>query len=260
MKKLLTIYLLLHCCIFSFGQDATKNKKILIVATNTDKLNGKENGTYLIELIFPLKYFIDGGFDVDITTPRGGKVAIYGAAPEKIKTFLESDLFKSEINNSLSPSNVKHNEYAAVYYPGGYGQFFDVVENKDIALLSTGIYENGGVIGTAGHGAVSLINIKLSNTKYFVEDKKMTCFPWQSETTVMDVSDFGKSLPFNMEEVLTQRGARLVAYKKLPEKDQCVVVDNVNRLVTGAYADNSLTVAEEMVKLIQNNSVKKNME
>ena len=77
MNKIIpTIILLLFCSDF-FCQDSLKAKKILIVATNVDLLGKNENGTFLIEIAYPFQYFIDNGYDVDITTPKGGQVALY---------------------------------------------------------------------------------------------------------------------------------------------------------------------------------------
>jgi putative intracellular protease/amidase len=112
--------------------------------------------------------------------------------------------------------------------------------------------EQGGVIGTAGHGAASLINIKLTSSKYLVDGKELTCFPWSTEVSHMNVSDYGKLLPFNMEEVLKKRGAELIVCPAGagPNKACTKVVDGRNRLETASYADEAQWVAEQMTKLL----------
>ncbi len=251
MKILITAILLLTSSTFCYSQ----NKKILIVATNVDVVGKNESGTYLYEIAYPFQYFIDHGYDVDITTPKGGKVAIYpkeyaGPGLGKIQ---RSELFISKTKNSLLPTEVKDTAYAAVFYPGGHGQYFDVINDERISNLTAKIYENGGVIGSAGHGAVSLVNIKLSNHKYLVEGKKMTCFPHWAELQYMFISDYGKLLPFDMEEVLASRGANLIACEKGAKQSKGVttIVDDNNRIVTGAFAGDAQSVAEEIVKLLQ---------
>lgn len=255
MNKIIsTIVLLLFCSDF-FAQDSLKSKKILIVATNIDLVGKNESGTYLYEIAYPFQYFIDNGYDVDIVTPRGGQTAIYpkeyaGPGLGKIQ---RSDLFISKTKNSLSPTEVKDTAYVAVFYPGGHGQYFDVINNEHISLLTAKIYEKGGVIGTAGHGAASLINIKLSNYKYFVDGKKMTCFPHWAELESMYISNYGKLLPFDMEEVLAKKGANLIFCKKGAKQGMgsTTIVDDKNRLVTGAFAGDAQMVAEEIVKLLR---------
>lgn len=253
MKNIVTSILILIFGLSAFGQDSLPTKKILIVATNINTLGGNTNGTFLMEIVYPFKYFIDKGYTVDIVTPKGGQVAIYdmGTATADMKKIQESDLFVTKTKNSLSPDKLKDTDYFAVYYPGGYGQFFDVIKDDRIALLTAKIYENGGVIGTAGHGAVSLTNIKLSNNKYLVEGKKITCFPWCAEISGMAVSNYGRLLPFNMEDVLTKRGANLIVCSKGKGNKECSqIIDGKNRIVTGAGAYDAQWVAQEMVNLL----------
>ena len=242
-------------CSNFFCQDSLKTKKILIVATNVDILGKNENGTFISELARPFQYFIDSGYDVDFVTPKGGKVAIYptGDAGLDIGKIQRTRLYISKTKNSLHPHNVKDSEYVAVFYPGGYGQFFDVVKNDSISNLVAKIYENGGVIGTAGHGTASLINIKLSNNKYLVDGKKMTCFPHWFELKEMFISDYGKLLPFDMQEVLAKRGANLIVCLPSQKSTQeCTqIIDYKNRLISGAYAGNADWVAEQIVKQLQ---------
>lgn len=254
MNKIISTIILLFFCTDFFAQDSLKPKKILIVATNVDLLGKNENGTYLIEIAYPFQYFIDNGYEVDVLTPKGGQTAIYpkefaGPGVGKIQ---RSDLFISKTKNSLSPAEVKYSDYNAVYYPGGYGQFFDVVNNELISSLTAKIYEQGGVVGTAGHGAASLTNIKLTNNKYLVEGKKITCFPWSTEIQAMSISDYGKLLPFNMEEVLKKRGSNLIVcpIEKKPSIDCKNIVDEKSRIVTASYADDALWVAEQITKLL----------
>ncbi len=239
-----------------FCQDSLKSKKILIVATNVDLLGKNENGTYLIEIAYPFQYFIDQGYEVDVVTPKGGRAALYPKeyAGPRLGKIQRSELFVSETNNTLAPTQVNDSSYAAIYFPGGYGQFFDVAKDEEIAKLAVNIYEKGGIIASAGHGTASLTNIKLSNGKYLVEGKTMTCFPHWVELEKMFVSDYGKLLPFDMEKVLAEKGARLITYKKETKqsgKGISTIVDEKNRIVSGAFADDALWVAEEIVRLIQ---------
>lgn len=252
MKKILYIFCLFNFCFDLCSQDSLKTKKILIVATNVAEFGTTGNGSLSWEIAFPFQYFTDSNYGVDIVTPKGGKVAIYDLlmTPE-LKTILDSDLFKSKIKKSLTPADVSDSDYVAVFYPGGYGQFVDVVHNTTIAKVTANLYEKGALIGTTGHGSASLVDIKLSSSRYFVEGKTMTCFPLWMEKK-MRVSNFGMGLPFDMESVLSERGATLVFCPKdtNPVKDCLVIVDKKNRLITGRGA--SEAVAEEMISFLKN--------
>ncbi|GHN00078.1 dimethylallyltransferase [Cytophagales bacterium WSM2-2] len=227
----------------------------MIVATNVDSVGNNISGSFLMEIAYPFQYFVDNGFDVDIVTPKGGKVAIYdnGKVKDDLKKIRESKLFTSKTATSLSPGNVDTKNYAAIFYPGGHGQYFDVINDERISAIAARIYENGGALGTAGHGAASLINIQLSGGKYLVDGKKITCFPHWAEKKFMNISNYGKLLPFDMQEVLARRGANLIVCTEAtrPNTEFTHVEDTKARIVTGAFATSAPWVAERMVILLR---------
>lgn len=234
---------------------SAQNKRILIVSTNTDSVGLSKSGSFLREIAYPFKYFINQGYQVDIVTPKGGVAAIYQRENENedLIKIRDSEEFISATENTLSANEVRPGDYVAVFYPGGHGQYFDVVDNEGISSITARIYESGGVIGTAGHGAASLINIRLSDCTYLVANKSMTCFPSWAEKKFMDISDFGKRLAFDMQDVLARRGAILsvCTFETYGNKGINQIVDPKNRLVTGAFANSAPWVAEQMVVLLR---------
>jgi len=231
-----------------------QKKKILIVSTNRDSVGTHASGTYLPEIAYPFQYFLEQGFEVDIVTPRGGRAAIYSRdVPADLDQIRKSAPFIDKTEHTLSPSEVTIRSYAAVYYPGGHGQYFDVVTDERIATLTAAIYEQGGVVGTAGHGAASLIDVRLGNGRYLVAGKKMTCFPHWAELKWMNISNYGKLLAFDMEEVLKRRGALLTVstFDTRTDPQLTLVADTANRVVTGSFAGSARWVAQQMTLLIQ---------
>ena len=248
MIKALLTALLLSITTFLLAQ--TKN--ILIISTNVDSVGNNQSGTYLPEIAFPFKNFTDKGYNVDIVTPLGGKAAIYDAkvAPE-LAQIRDSKAFIDKTNNTLAPNQVDPSKYIAVYVPGGHGQFFDVATDERIATLVARIYEAGGVLGTAGHGTASIVNVRLSDCTFLVARKRMTTYPAWAEEQWMNISNYGKLLPFCMAEVLQRRGAYLVTAEPqtVNNPDNTKVIDVANRIVTGSFASSAGWVSEEMMKL-----------
>lgn len=233
---------------------AERRPKMLIVSTNVGKVGESVSGTFLMEIALPFKYFTDVGFDVDIVTPKGGKAEIYHAGEEDqlLNEIKGSALFVAKSSNSLAPRQVRSADYLGIYYPGGHGQFWDVVGDKRIAAIAASIHQRGGVIGAAGHGMASLTNVRRKDGRYFVENKRMTAFPWWAEQKYMTVSNHGALLPFDMEAVLRQRRATLVVPAEDTRRDKSLtlIVDEHNRLVTGTWATLALSVAEEMHRMV----------
>ncbi len=248
MKRILTTTLFLVAATVLAQQ-----KRILIVSTNIDSVGNNKSGTYLPEIAFPFKNFTDRGYIVDIVTPLGGTAAIYEAKVNAdLAAIRDSKSFIDKTQNTLSPTQVDPTKYNAIYVPGGHGQFFDVATDERIANIVARIYEAGGVIGIAGHGTASVVNVKLSDCTFLVERKRMTTFPAWAEKKWMNISDYGKLLPFCMADVLNRRGAYLVMAEPQtndnPELTK--VIDKDNRIITGSYASSAGWVSEEMMKML----------
>lgn len=246
--------LLTTLVVFSSSILFAQTKNILIISTNVDSVGSNRSGTFLPEIAFPFKIFTDKGYNVDIVTPLGGEAAIYEAkvSPE-LAAIRDSKSFIEKTGNTLSPDKVNPANYIAVYAPGGHGQFFDVATDERIATLIANIYEAGGVLGIAGHGTASIVNVRLSDCTYLVARKRMTTFPAWAEEKWMNISNYGKLLPFCMADVLRRRGAYLVTAEPqtVDNPDLTKAIDVANRIVTGSFASSAGWVSEEMIKLLK---------
>jgi len=251
---LFTIFFLVISC----NTNEKEKNKILFITTNVNEMKNEPNGTYLIELAVPFSQFSKKGFELDIVSPKGGKIPIYhsGDTTSAVKSIIKSELFKSKTKNSIKPIEINPKEYLAVIIPGGYGQFWDTHNDDNILKIISEIYDNGGIIGTIGHGTATLIDVKLKSGEYFVKDKTMTSFPSWNEKNIMKQSDFGKLLPYDMETELLKRGANLKIYNH-EKKINYEVVDSKNRLVTASFANSGKFVADEIFKLIKQDEIAK---
>lgn len=231
----------------------TPQARMLIVSTNVGRVGDSVSGTFLMEIALPFKYFTNAGIVVDIVTPNGGQAEIYHAGEESavLSQIRNSAAFVARTSHSLAPDRVRPGDYFGIYYPGGHGQFWDVVGNTRIASIAADIHERGGVIGAAGHGMASLLSIRLRDGRYFVAGKRMTAFPWWAERQYMTVSNYGALLPFDMEAVLRERNATVIVPTEATrsERSLTLIVDEPHRLVTGTWATLAQAVAEEMHRL-----------
>lgn len=247
MNRILSCTLVL----LTYAHLLAQNPKVLIIGTNVNTFNNKVNGTYLVEIAPPFQYFLDQGFEVDIVSPSGGEVAIYqDKISGRVDSVSKTKAFITKISNSLKPDQTDPSHYSIVYIPGGYGQFTDVCKNNEIGQLISRAYEHGAAVGTAGHGAASLTYVTLKNGAYLVKGKRMTCFPTWVEKEYMEVSAYGKAVPFDMQAELAKNGALLTVSTKENQNVNPVVVDTEHKLVTGSFANNAETVAVELIKMI----------
>ena len=71
---------------------------------------------------------------------------------------------------------MKAEDYDLIYYSGGHGVIYDFPDNKEIQEIARKIYEKGGIVSSVCHGAVGLLNIKLTNGDYLIKGKNVTGF------------------------------------------------------------------------------------
>lgn len=249
MDKIFTFLLISFLTVSCKYSD--KKTKILFITTNVEELKNEPNGTYLIELAIPFIIFSENNLEIDIVSPKGGKIPIYhsGDTTSLVKSVINNELFRNKTENSLKPTEINTDEYLAVIIPGGYGQFWDTHKNADILRIISEIHDYGGIIGTIGHGTATLIDVKLKSNEYLVNGKTMTSFPTWNEKNIMKQSDFGKLLPYDMEIELKKRGANLKVYNH-EKRVNHEIVDSENRLVTASFANSGKFVADEVLKLI----------
>lgn len=223
-------------------------KKILIPLTNHATLGDtdKPNGTYAVELTHPLQVFLEAGYEYDLASIEGGKAPIYGTdieGDEINSKILGSEEFQHRINNTMPVSEVKLEEYDAIYYPGGFGLLSDLATNEDFAKISAQHYESGGVVGAVCHGPAGLLPITLGNGEKLLANKSVTGFTREEEIDFGTIDD----IPFLLEESL----ARVASQYSKKQPWEVHVIDD-DRVITGQNPASAHSVGQAIVKRLSN--------
>jgi putative intracellular protease/amidase len=223
----------------------TMKKKILFVVTShaVKGNTGQHTGFYLSEVTHPWHILHNAGYEIDFVSPKGGKAPVDGFnLNDSInKLFWDNEVYRNKIENTMRPSQVKVEDYAAIHYAGGHGTMWDFADNAALAIIAAKIYESNGIVSAVCHGPAGLVNIKLSNGAYLVDGKKVNAFTNEEEVAV----GLEKVVPFMLETVLIERGAR---FEKSGLWQQHVVTDK--RLVTGQNPASAKAVGEAVLELL----------
>jgi putative intracellular protease/amidase len=219
-------------------------KKVLIPVTNHATLGDtdKTNGTYAPELTHALQVLLEAGLDYDIASIKGGKAPLYGTDIEGDsvnEAILNNEEFQNRINNTLAVSQVNIDDYAAVFYPGGFGLLSDLAMNEDFAKLSAKHYEGGGILAAVCHGPGALLPIILSSGEKLLASKSVTGFTREEEIDFGTLAD----IPFLLEESLARSAAR---YSKVQPWGVFVIEDE--RVITGQNPASAHAVGEALVR------------
>lgn len=224
-------------------------KKVLVVLTNVSKYpNAKRaTGLWLGEAVHFAKKIESAGLKVDYLSPSGGYVPIdphcFELADDTDWEWYQDPSFLKQLGNTLKPSEVKPEDYSAIYYAGGHGTIWDFPDNKELQEISAKIYANGGVVSSVCHGALGLLGIKDQSGELLIKNKKVTGFSNEEEHLV----GLDKIVPFLTETELSKRGAN---YVKAPEPwAEFAVVDG--RLVTGQNPASGAAVATKVLEVLK---------
>jgi putative intracellular protease/amidase len=118
------------------AREKSMNRKILVVLTSVEKypnLN-RATGLWLGEAVHFVKKVEAAGYAVDYVSPKGGYTPIDPhslAMAEPIDwEWYQKKEFMNRLGATLAPSEVKPDDYAAIYYAGGHGVIWDFPRTK----------------------------------------------------------------------------------------------------------------------------------
>jgi putative intracellular protease/amidase len=249
MKKttLLTILVLTVSCFMATAQKQKnkKMKKVLFVVTSHAELGntGEKTGFWTEELAAPYYALTDKGVVIDIATPKGGQPPIDprsadpAFATEDTKRFDSDSVLLEKLKHTKKLADVNQADYDAVFYPGGHGPLWDLVNDKNSIDLIAAFYTHKKPVAFVCHAPAALKNAKV-NGEFLVKGKKVTGFSNSEEAAV----GLTTIVPFLLEDALQSNGA---TYSKLADWQPYAVEDGL--LITGQNPASSRLVAEKLL-------------
>jgi len=248
-KSLLNIVLLF--LLLSCSSEQKSQQKILFIASNQHTY-GNTNinaSNHFAEIVLAYDVFMKNGYVVDFVSPKGGAIPIgYIATSDSIqKKYLYDNDFMNLLKKTSKPSDVNAEDYQAIYYSGGGSAMFGVSENKEIQILATQIYKGEGVISAVCHGTAGIVNLKDEQGESLYLNKKISGFPDLFENKT---AEYYRAFPFSIEETIRKNKGDFVHSNK--QRDDFSIMDG--RFVTGQDPSATVSVAQKVVKIIQNKS------
>ena len=224
--------------------------KLLIVLTSHSDLGdtGKKTGFWIEEFAAPYYVLADSGADISIASPLGGQPPVDpkseapDAQTQATKRFYTDLDAIDKVANSIKLSDVEYSDYDAVFYPGGHGPLWDLVNDKYSIQLIEDFYDAGKPVAFVCHAPAALVNVKAENGEPLVKGRKVTSF---SDTEELAVG-LDKVVPFLLEAELIKLGAE---YSKGADWASYVQQDGL--LITGQNPASSEAVATLLLKTLQ---------
>ncbi|MEX5748445.1 type 1 glutamine amidotransferase domain-containing protein [Massilia sp. X63] len=224
-------------------------KKILMVLTSHDQLGdtGKKTGFWLEEFAAPYYALKDAGAAVTVVSPAGGRPPLDPKSDEPDAQTDATRRFKADADaqavlaSTGKLSEVKADDFDAVFYPGGHGPLWDLAEDKDSIALIEAMMAAGKPVGAVCHAPGVLRHVKAADGSPVVKGKKVTGFTNTEEEGV----GLTKVVPFLVEDMLKANGG---SYERGADWQSYVVTDG--KLVTGQNPASSEAGAQALLKLL----------
>lgn len=223
--------------------------KVLMVLTSHGELGdtGKKTGFWVEEFAAPYYVLADAGMEITLASPEGGQPPIdpsstqEDAQTEATKRFDQDQDLKKKLANTKKLEYIESADFDAVFYPGGHGPLWDLVNNlKSIGLIEE-FYSSKKPMAFVCHAPGVLKNTEI-NTEPLVRGKNVTGFANTEEEAV----GLTEVVPFLVEDMLNSMHAN---YSKAEDWNSYVMVDK--HLITGQNPASSEEAAKTLLQMLQ---------
>jgi putative intracellular protease/amidase len=222
--------------------------KILMVLTSHDQLGntGRKTGFWLEEFAAPYFVFRDAGVELTLASPKGGQPPIDPKSdlPENqtpaMTRFKQDQVAQKALAHTAKLADMKSQDFDTVFYVGGHGPMWDLVDNSDSIALIESFYNSGKPVAAVCHSPGVLHRVTYKGAP-IVKGKRVTGFTNGEEEAV----HLTKVVPFLVEDELKRLGG---LYEKAGDWQSHAIVDGL--LITGQNPASSTAAANALLNLM----------
>jgi putative intracellular protease/amidase len=232
--------------------------KILMVASSpsVSKQTGWPIGFWAAELTHPLHVFQEAGYEVELVSTEGGKIAMdgysnptddsgYSAGDIITLGYMQQPWFNTMLEKTKKMTEVDPKNYDAIFLVGGQGPMYTFKGNKDLQKLFTSFYESGKPSAAVCHSTTLLLEAKKSNGELLVKGKTWTGFA-NAEEDFADQAVGMKIQPYRIEDEAKKLSG--TTFKVAAPFSAYAIQDG--NLITGQQQNSGAAAAELLVGML----------
>jgi len=204
---------------------------------------GRKTGFWLEEFAAPYFVFRDADVELTIASPKGGQPPIDPKSdlPENqtppMARFKQDETAQRALSQTAKLADMRAEDFDTVFYVGGHGPMWDLVDNPDSISLIEAFYNSGKPVAAVCHSPGVLHRV-MFNGAPLVKGKRVTGFT-NGEEAAVHLTDV---VPFLVEDELKRLGG---LYEKAPDWQSFAIVDG--RLITGQNPASSTAAAKALL-------------
>lgn len=226
-------------------------KRVLMVLTSHEDMgvSGKKTGNWFDEVATPYYKFKEAGLDLTVASPKGGAAPIDPFSyddlfmTENTHRFLEDHAAQRALANTLRFKDIDVNDYDGVFFPGGYGQLWDLASDSKVIRSIENWIQRNTPVAMVCHAPAILRDAKKPNGEPLVKGMDVTGFTDAEDEEL----DLARHLLFSLEQALIQNGAN---FKRSNQNWSPNVVED-GALITGQNPASAAPIADALVARLQ---------
>jgi putative intracellular protease/amidase len=156
--------------------------------------------------------------------------------------FKEDAEAQKALANTRKLADMRSENFDTIFYVGGHGPMWDLVDNTDSIALIEAFYNSGKPVAAVCHSPAVFHRVKYRGEP-IVKGKRVTGFTNTEEEAV----HLTHVVPFLVEDELRRVGG---VFEKVPDWEPLAIVDG--RLLTGQNPASSTAAARSLIKLLGN--------
>jgi putative intracellular protease/amidase len=217
-----------------------------MVTTSHDHLGntGRKTGFWLEEFAAPYFVFKDAGVKLTLASPKGGqppidpKSDLPGNQTPAMRRFKKDPAAQKALSQTIKLTDVKSGDYDTIFYVGGHGPMWDLVDNPDSIALIESFYNSYKPVAAVCHSTAAFHKVTYKGVP-LIKGKSVTGFTNGEEEAV----HLTHVVPFLVEDELKRVGGR---YKKAADWESFTITDD--RIITGQNPASSSAAAKALMQ------------
>ena len=222
-------------------------KRLLMVLSSHDEMgiSGLKTGNWYDEVATPYYKFRAAGFGVTLASPRGGVAPIDPLSREEAFTTDHTRQFDTDeaaqwaLAHTFRFNDIDVNDFAAVFFPGGYGQQWDMSSDLNVIRAIESWVAREIPVALVCHAPSILRDARKKNGEPLVKGLNVTGFT-DAEDEELDVA---RHLLFSVEKMLIANGGK---YKRSSKNWEPNVAED-GALLTGQNPASAAPLADRLI-------------
>lgn len=210
----------------------------------------RKTGVWLGEFTDPYYEFIDQGYEVTVASPMGGKPPVdpMSELTENVtasnRRFSEDEAAHVAFAGTLRLTEVKAEDFDALFYPGGHGPMWDLADSLVSGQLIHDFLDKGKPVGAVCHGPAALIAAEEVRPG-FLRGKVISAFSNAEEVMTARSGNVPYQLQSKLEEMGAEVKTALIPFTSHVERDS-ILITGQNPMSAGPTAKALIEVLESL--------------